>query len=65
MSDNLQKHRWLSLSLPNQNVRRLVILTGARQTGKPTLAQKIYSDSTGNCSDAFFIKISIARVMYI
>ena len=44
MGENLQKHRWLSRSLPNHNTRRLVILTGARQTGKTTLAQQIYSD---------------------
>ena len=44
MSENLHKNRWLSHSLPNHNTRRIVILTGARQTGKTTLAQQVYSD---------------------
>ncbi|MGA1871293.1 MAG: ATP-binding protein [bacterium] len=43
MSEDLLKHRWLSLFLPTTSTRRLVILTGARQTGKTTLAQLIYS----------------------
>lgn len=44
MSEILHKNRWLSQSLPNHNTRRIVILTGARQTGKTTLAQQVYSD---------------------
>ncbi len=40
---NLQKFRWLFARLPRNDQRRLVILTGARQTGKTTLAQKKYA----------------------
>lgn len=39
---NLQKFRWLSQRLPQTDVRRLVVITGARQTGKTTLAQLTY-----------------------
>jgi predicted AAA+ superfamily ATPase len=43
MSAKIQKHRWLEQLLPPSTDRRLVILTGARQTGKTTLAKKKYS----------------------
>jgi predicted AAA+ superfamily ATPase len=42
MSENLQKYRFLESFLPNPKNKRLVILTGARQTGKTTLARYIY-----------------------
>jgi predicted AAA+ superfamily ATPase len=45
MSDNLhQKYRFLENLLPKQEVRRLVILTGARQTGKTTLSRYKYPE---------------------
>jgi predicted AAA+ superfamily ATPase len=44
MSENLQKYRYLERFLPDSNSRRLVILTGARQTGKTTLAKIKYSE---------------------
>ena len=37
-------HRLLSARLPKSTDRRLVVLTGARQTGKTTLVQKQYPD---------------------
>ena len=37
-----QRFRWLGTRLPSADKRRLVILTGARQTGKTTLAQHLY-----------------------
>lgn len=37
--------RWLAQRLPSPDERRLVVITGARQTGKTTLAQRIYGDS--------------------
>jgi len=43
MRTNLQKYRLLSNFLPNSNKRRLVLITGARQTGKTTLAKKYYN----------------------
>lgn len=45
MRDDLQKFRWLSKILPSdRSLRRLVLLTGPRQSGKTTLAQKVYPD---------------------
>lgn len=40
----MQKYRLLSSFLPASNKRRLVVLTGARQTGKTTLAQAKYPE---------------------
>ncbi|MFH0879623.1 MAG: ATP-binding protein [Lentisphaerota bacterium] len=44
MSDNIQLKRWVSERLPKSNERTLVLVTGARQTGKTTLARKVYPD---------------------
>lgn len=44
MKSNLQRFRWLSTRLPRSDTRRLVVLTGARQTGKTTLARQLYAD---------------------
>ncbi len=44
MSSNLQYFRWMSERLPPAGENRLIILTGARQTGKTTLARSLYSD---------------------
>jgi hypothetical protein len=44
MRDNIQKYRYLSRFIPSSSDRSLVILTGARQTGKTTLAKHKYSD---------------------
>ena len=43
MIENLQKYRFLRQYLPAPNSKRLVLITGARQTGKTTLARKLYS----------------------
>ena len=40
----MQKYRFLSDYLPPSNKRRLVVLTGARQTGKTTLAKAKYPE---------------------
>ena len=42
MRSNEQKSRWLSTRLPSAAKRRIAILTGARQTGKTTLAKLLY-----------------------
>ena len=39
-----QRFRWLGARLPSPHKRRLVVLTGARQTGKTTLARQLYGD---------------------
>jgi hypothetical protein len=44
MSDNLQRYRYLGKSLPASSGKRLVVLTGARQTGKTTLSKGKYPD---------------------
>jgi len=44
MSDNIQLYRILEQRLPASDKRRLVLLTGARQTGKTTLARHRYAD---------------------
>ncbi len=40
----MQKYRFLSDYLPPSSKRRLIVLTGARQTGKTTLAKAKYPD---------------------
>jgi predicted AAA+ superfamily ATPase len=42
MSSDLLKYRYLSRRLPTPPTRRLVVLTGARQTGKTTMSKTIY-----------------------
>ena len=44
MSEIIQKHRILGNFLPSSKKKRLVLLTGARQTGKTTLALRKYPD---------------------
>jgi predicted AAA+ superfamily ATPase len=44
MSEYIQKYRFLEDYLPERSSRRLVILTGARQTGKTTLAKAKYPE---------------------
>jgi predicted AAA+ superfamily ATPase len=43
MRSNLQHFRWIEKQLPVPPKRRLVVLTGARQTGKTTIARSVYS----------------------
>lgn len=44
MNDKIQKYRFLNGFLPSSQDKRLVILTGARQTGKTTLAKSKYPE---------------------
>jgi hypothetical protein len=44
MSEKIQKYRFLERLLPQAEQKRLVLLTGARQTGKTTLARFKYSN---------------------
>lgn len=44
MRPNQQTFRWLSRRLPRTDQHRVVVLTGARQTGKTTLARRCYGD---------------------
>jgi predicted AAA+ superfamily ATPase len=44
MRTNQQLFRWLSTRMPPTTDRRLLVLTGARQTGKTTLARASYPD---------------------
>ncbi len=38
------RHRWLAGQLPDPQRRRIVVLTGARQTGKTTLVRHLYPE---------------------
>jgi uncharacterized protein len=42
MASNLFLHRLLVKKLPDSSARRLVVITGARQTGKTTLSRRVY-----------------------
>jgi uncharacterized protein len=42
MSENIQKFRFLFRELPEPSKKTIILLTGARQTGKTTLAKKKY-----------------------
>jgi predicted AAA+ superfamily ATPase len=42
MNEQMHKYRFLARFLPNSTANRLVVLTGARQTGKTTLAKIHY-----------------------
>ncbi len=42
MSEYLQKYRFLQSVLPDPGQQQLVLLTGARQTGKTTLVKRLY-----------------------
>jgi predicted AAA+ superfamily ATPase len=44
MREIMQKYRFLSSFLPSSTKRKLVVLTGARQTGKTTLANAKYPE---------------------
>lgn len=44
MSENIQINRFLIGRMPDPSRKRLVILTGARQTGKTTLVKAVYPD---------------------
>ncbi len=44
MSDNIQLYRMINGRIPEAGKRRLLLLTGARQTGKTTLAKGKYPD---------------------
>ena len=44
MRSEKRRFRWLRTRLPPAGKRRLVVLTGARQTGKTTLARQVYAD---------------------
>lgn len=43
MSENLQKYRFINAVLPDSDKKKLVLITGARQTGKTTLAKRTYA----------------------
>ena len=44
MQTDLRRFRWLGTRTPPSDRRRLVVITGARQTGKTTLARELYPD---------------------
>ena len=44
MIEKTRRYRWLQERLPRSDKRRLVVLTGARQTGKTTLVRALYPE---------------------
>src|SRR6056297_3179030 len=44
MQDDSLKYRFLKQALPESSKKRIVVITGARQTGKTTLARHIYPE---------------------
>ena len=44
MSEIIQKYRVLQKALPDPSKKKLVLLTGARQTGKTTLVKRLYPE---------------------
>jgi predicted AAA+ superfamily ATPase len=44
MRENVQVKRWIEKVLPSVDMRGLVLLTGARQTGKTTSTRRLYAD---------------------
>lgn len=53
MNDDFIKKRYLFQKLPSSNQRCLMLITGARQTGKTTLVQWVYPDLRYLNLDAF------------
>jgi predicted AAA+ superfamily ATPase len=53
MNTDQQRFRWLSRRLPPADKRRLVVLTGARQVGKTTLARHCWPDLRYLSMDSF------------
>lgn len=62
MSDDLLKYRWLLTRLPKTTSHRIVLLTGARQTGKTTLVRNCYSSLAYISMDAIENRESVASV---
>lgn len=47
-AEDQERPRWLAQRLPSPDERRLVVLTGARQTGKTTLAKAAYGPAASS-----------------
>lgn len=62
MWENLQIIRMLSKHLPNESSKRLVLITGARQTGKTTLVRKKYQDLAYYNLDAIEYRDQLTRI---
>jgi len=62
MRTNLQRFRWLAQKLPNPEQPRLVVITGARQTGKTTLVKARYTDLAYLNLDAIEDREALSRV---
>ena len=62
MSGDLLKYRWILTRIPKSQSRRIVLLTGARQTGKTTLARQYYSNLNYISMDAIENRESVAQL---
>lgn len=64
MTDLTHKPRYLAKVLPNTTKNGLVLITGARQTGKTTIAKEVYSELTYFNLDIAEYREMIARGCY-
>ena len=62
LGDNVQCQRLLSDQLPRSDERCLVVLTGARQVGKTTLAQATYPDVRYLSLDAVETRVALGAL---
>lgn len=62
MRENIQVNRWAERVLPDQNLRGLVLLTGARQTGKTTSTRRLYADLSYYNLDAVELREQLSAV---
>lgn len=62
MRENLQVNRWVEQRLPKENLRGIILLTGARQTGKTTSVRSLYSGLAYYNLDAVELREQLSAV---
>lgn len=62
MRENLQLNRWIEQLLPKETFKGLVLLTGARQTGKTTSARRQYQTLSYYSLDAIEFREQLSAV---
>lgn len=62
MKEDIQFNRWAEQLLPCSDARGLVLLTGARQTGKTTSVRRLYSDISYYNLDAVELRDQLSEV---
>ena len=62
MWENIQVNRLINTSLPRKDEHIIVLLTGARQTGKTTLLRSVYPDLSYYNLDALEFREQLNRI---